>query len=275
MKTIVIANQKGGVGKSTTTINLGAALVNKGKRILLIDADHQGHTTKGLGIDIEIEDKTLADVLISDELPVFISQVMKASEKKGLWVVPSDIRLAMVEMKLSLVGAKEYRLRKKIETMIKDADKANQFDYCLIDCPPTFGNICINAFLAADWVIMPIQMGYFSFEGVDSFMESLDYVNNELGDLVNHNIDFLGVLINFYDRRNNLSLQMEELSKGLFKDLLFDTRIPVNIKLNEAQSKGVSIFDYDQECKGALAYDAFAEEVLKRLEEKTKNEFNT
>lgn len=259
MHTIVIANQKGGVGKTTTTINLGAALAKSGKKVLLIDADHQGHTTKGLGVIPE--HGTLSDVLINEKTQ--IENVMCPTKQQGLWVVPSNIQLATVEMKLSLIGAKEYKLRKKLKNIFN-----SRFDYCLIDCPPTFGNICMNAFLSAQWIIMPMQLGYFSMEGVDNFIESLNYVNNELGDLVGHHIEFLGVLINFYDSRNNLSKEIKDSVDKIFDKLLFNTKVPINIKLNEAQSKGLPIFEYDPTCKGAEAYISLCEEVLTRIKEK-------
>lgn len=266
MHTIVIANQKGGVGKTTTTINLGAALAKSGKRVLLIDADHQGHTTKGL--NIKPENGTLCDIF-TDEYKM-LEDVMCSTEQKGLWVIPSNIQLARVEMKLSLMGAKEYRLRKKIQKSLEyqRRSKVHEFDYCLIDCPPTFGNICLNAFLSAQWVIMPMQLSYFSLEGVDSFIESLNYVNDELGELVGHHIDFLGVLLNFYDSRTNITKDIRERLEKIFGKLIFDTLVPVNVKLNEAQSKGLPIFEYDPTCKGAEAYLSLCEEVLNRIKEK-------
>lgn len=269
MHTIVMANQKGGVGKTTSTINLGAALARHGHRVLLIDADHQGHTTKGLNVKIEPEKGTLSDVFVDDQ--TMIHHVMYQTHQLGMWVVPSDLRLAHVEMKLSLMGAKEYRLRKKFQKFLEKQKQVHgfEFDYCLIDCPPTFGNICINAFLASDWVIMPMQLSYFSLEGVDSFLESLTYVNNELGELVGHNINFLGVLFNFYDPRTNITKEIHSRLDKIFGKLIFDTFIPVNVKLNEAQSKGIPIFDYDLECKGAKAYQSLSEEVLTRIKEKS------
>lgn len=265
MHTIVIANQKGGVGKTTTTINLGAALARSGKRVLLIDADHQGHTTKGLDVK-NPDNKTLSDIFMDDSIR--IEDVFCHTNHTNLFVIPSNIQLARVEMKLSLMGAKEYRLRKKLNRFSERKDKPYGFDYCLIDCPPTFGNICLNAFLAADWVIMPMQLSYFSLEGVDSFIESLNYVNEELGELVGHHIDFLGVLLNFYDSRTNITKEIRERLEKIFGKLIFDTLVPVNVKLNEAQSKGLPIFDYDPNCKGADAYLSLCEEVLKRIKEK-------
>lgn len=267
MHTIVMANQKGGVGKTTSTINLGAALARHGYRVLLIDADHQGHTTKGL--NIKPEHGTLCDIFTDEN--AMIEDVMCSTKQKGLWVVPSNIQLARVEMKLSLMGAKEYRLRKKIQKSLEyqSRSKVHKFDYCLIDCPPTFGNICLNSFLAADWVIMPMQLSYFSLEGVDSFIESLNYVNDELGELVGHHIDFLGVLLNFYDPRTNITKEVQSRLDKIFGKLIFDTVVPVNVKLNEAQSKGLPIFDYDLECKGAKAYQYLSEEVLTRIKEKS------
>lgn len=257
MKTIAIANQKGGVGKSTTTITLGSALAMDGAQVLLIDADHQAHTTKGLAV--EPKENTISELLTKES--VRPNDVIVPTKEDGLFVIPSNLNLAMTEMKLSLMGAKEYRLRKKVYS----EEIRGRFDYCLIDCPPTFGNICMNAFLACDWVLMPIQLGYFSMEGVDSFIETINYVNKEMGDLVNHRCKFLGVLINLFDKRTNLSKTVMEKLEEVFEDLIFKTRIPVNIKLNESQLLGVSVFEHDPLCKGAEAYMDLKEEVLLRL----------
>lgn len=254
MRTIVIANQKGGVGKSTTTINLGAGLAKRGKKVLLIDADAQGHTSVGLGVNTE-EQYTIAELLTKDG--VSHKDVIQTTYLKNLDIIPSDLSLSVAEMNLSNQGAKEYRLKTKLKPL-------KGYDFVLIDCPPTFGTLTMNAFTTASEIILPIQLGYFCLEGVNSFIETINFVNSDIGSVVDHKIDISGVLITFYENRTKLGKEVFSTIKDLFGKTLFKTTIPQNIRLNEAQSNGKSIFDYDNSCKGAKAYLDLTEEILKR-----------
>jgi chromosome partitioning protein len=253
MRTIAIANQKGGVGKSTTAINLSAGLAECGNKVLLVDIDPQGHSTKGLNICTE-NIHTIADLLCEDNLVT--ESVIQRTYIKNLDILPSDLSLSIAEMKLSTLGAKEFKLRKKISNL--------QYDYIIIDCPPTFGTLTINTFLTANEIIMPVQLGYFSLEGIDNFLEAISFINKDIGSVVNHEIKISGVVITFFDLRSKLARQINEVLVKLFGDKVYETTIPQNIKLNEAQANGKSIFDYAPESKGAQAYRELTREVIER-----------
>lgn len=254
MKIIAIANQKGGVGKTTTAINLSAALAKKGKKTLLIDTDPQGHATIGLGVNAK-DKKTLAELLTYDQCS--LHEVIHPTYHENLAVIPSDLSLAVAEMKMSLMGAKEFRLRTKLSQL-------KGFDYVILDCPPTFGTLAMNAFTFASEVILPIQLSYFSLEGVSSFLETINFINKDINSIIQHTIKISGVLITFCDTRANIAKEVLTSIERVFENSMFKTKIPNNVRLNESQSHGKDVFEYDSKCKGAMAYEAFAQEFLER-----------
>lgn len=254
MNIIAVANQKGGVGKTTTAINFSAALAKLGKKVLLVDTDPQGHATIGLGIQTKNK-KTLAELLSYDQCSV--KEVIQKSYVEGLDVIPSDLSLAVAEMKISMMGAKEFRLRTKLCDV-------KGYDYLIIDCPPTFGTLAMNAFTFAQQVILPIQLSYFSLEGVSNFIDTLNFINRDINSIVNHTIKIGGVLITFCDTRAKIAQEVLGSIERVFGRAMFHTKIPANVRINEAQSHGKVVFDYDPKCKGSLAYEALAQEFLER-----------
>ena len=248
-KTIAITNQKGGVGKTTTSVNLTALMAEMGQRVLVIDLDPQGNTTSGLGM--AVGDKSIYEVLLGR---VPMKDAVKKTEWKNLSIVPSDIRLAGAELELVGLEQREYRLKTAIQTVARD------FDFIFIDCPPSLGLLTLNALAAADRVLIPIQCEYYALEGVTSLMSTIQRVKRTF----NPRIDIEGVLLTMLDGRTNLGLQVVDQVKKHFKKQVFATTIPRAVRLGEAPSHGEPIHIYDNRSAGATAYRALAREVLER-----------
>lgn len=261
MEIIAVANQKGGVGKSTTTINIASMLARYGNRVLIIDMDPQGHSTKGLGIKLESEDLTIADMLCDSTISDH--QVIKKTYQENLEVLPSNLKLALAEMNLSSMGAKEFKLR-SIIGQLRDS-----FDFIFIDCPPTFTTLTINAFTTAEQILMPVQMSYFCMEGIDGFVQAVNFVNKQINPVVRHQIQISHVLLTFFDQRTNLSKTIHKSIEEIFGEKILKTYIPVNIKLGEAQLNGKAIYDYDFWCTGCKAYESVTNELIERWTPRT------
>ena len=252
-RVISIANQKGGVGKTTTAVNLSTILAKKGKKVMLIDADPQGNASSGLGLEKEVEN-SLYDVLIND---VDILSTLQDTCVKTLKVCPSNMDLAGAEVELVSQMSREQRLKEKVDT-VKD-----QFDYIIIDCPPSLGLITLNAFTASDSVLIPVQCEYYALEGLGQLLNTIKLVKKHL----NKNIEIEGALLTMFDTRTNLSKQVVDEVKGYFGDKVYKTVIPRNVKLSEAPSYGVPITVYDPRSKGAKCYDKLGRELIKNNEE--------
>ena len=248
-KIISVANQKGGVGKTTTTINLSTILAKKGKKVLLIDADPQGNATSGVGAEKDVEFSTY-DILVGD---TEMDDVVEKTAIKNLLVCPSNINLAGAEVELVSMMSREQRLKEKLEN-IKD-----KFDYILIDCPPSLGLITLNAFTASDSVLIPVQCEYYALEGLGQLLNTINLVKKHL----NKNIEIEGALLTMYDARTNLSNQVVKEVKKYFNDKVYKTVIPRNVRLSEAPSYGMPITEYDPRSKGAKMYEKFTKEFLK------------
>lgn len=255
-KVISVANQKGGVGKTTTTVNLGTILAKKGKKVLLIDADPQGNATSGLGLEKEVELSTY-DILVNETV---MEDAIQKTMIKNLKVCPSNINLAGAEVELVSMMSREQRLKEKLDE-IKD-----KFDYILIDCPPSLGLITLNSFTASDSVLIPVQCEYYALEGLGQLLNTINLVKKHL----NKNIQVEGALLTMYDMRTNLSNQVVKEVKKYFDNKVYKTVIPRNVRLSEAPSYGMPITEYDPRSKGAKSYIKFAKEFLKMNEEEKK-----
>ena len=251
--TIAFANQKGGVGKTTSAVNTAAFLAKNGRRVLLVDDDPQGNATSGLGISKKNIQNSLYDVMISGAKA---SDAVVKTSVDGLSAIPSGIDLVGAELELVNAPRREYRIKDAV------AELKNQFEYIIIDAPPSLGLLSINALCASDRVIIPVLCEYYSLEGLTQLMNSINLVKK----MYNADLSVLGILINMYDGRLNLTFQVLSELKKHFADKLFATPIPRNVKLSEAPSFGVPISVYDRYSKGALAYEALAREVIKRAE---------
>ena len=252
MKKICIFNQKGGVGKTTTNINLCAYLAMEGYRVLTIDIDPQGNTTSGLGLDKRNLELSMYDVLTSD---VSLKDVMIKSELvQNLFIAPSTMELAGAEVEIITKENRETILLNKIKEI------ENDFDFVFIDCPPSLGVLTINALTSVESVLIPIQCEFYALEGVGQLMNTLQLVKKSL----NKDLEIEGVIMTMYDYRTNLSNEVYEEVKKFFNDKVYETKISRNIRLAEAPSFGLPIMLYDEKCKGATAYDSLTKEFLNR-----------
>lgn len=250
-KIIAIINQKGGVGKSTTAINLSAALGAMGKQVLLVDLDPQGNATSGLGVEKGQLNVCIYDVLLND---VPIQEAIIPDVCKGLDLVPATINLAGAEVELVSEMARENRLRDAVGVM------RGKYDYVFIDCPPSLGLLTVNALVGADKLIIPIQTEFYALEGVTKLLESMKRVKSRL----NPSLDIFGILLTMYDGRTTLSRQVAAEVRNYFGNQVFETIIPRTVKLSEAPSYGMPITQYDPSGKGAAAYSELAKEVVNR-----------
>jgi chromosome partitioning protein len=252
MRTIAFANQKGGVGKTTTAVNTGFLLARRGFRVLLVDLDPQGNTTSSLGLDKAALDGTIYDVLI-DEAPV--ADIVAPNVRPNIDLLPATPTLAAAEVELVTVPQRERRLKRAL------AGVAASYDLAIIDSPPSLGLLTVNGLTAADHVIVPIQCEFLALEGVSQLVTTIDLVKRQL----NPGIDLLGVLMTMFDARTNLSASVVEEVRRFFPDRIFEAIVPRSVRLAEAPSYGQSIAEYDPGSRGALAYAAFTGELIERL----------
>lgn len=252
-KVISIFNQKGGVGKTTTNVNLSACLAKRGKRVLIIDNDPQGNSTSGVGVDKSQVPYSLYDVLVDEINP---NDAIVETEYKNLFVLPSNVDLAGAEIELSSLDRREFRLKKAID-QIKD-----DYDYIFMDCPPSLGLLTINSLIAADSILIPIQCEYYALEGVSSLLNTYQLVKKSL----NKDLEIQGVVLSMYDGRTNLSMQVLEEVKSHFGEKVYQSVIPRNVRLAEAPSYGMPIIHYDANSKGAYAFKKLARELVAQEE---------
>ena len=250
-RTIAIANQKGGVGKTTTAINLSSSLAAKGKKVLLIDADPQGNATSGFGVEKNDLENTVYELLLSE---CSINECILSEVIPGVSIVPSNVNLAATEIELIGVDKKEFILKNEID-WVKD-----KFDFIMIDCPPSLNLLTINAMTTADSVLVPIQCEFYAFEGLSQLIHTVNLVKERL----NPDLDMEGVVFTMYDSRTNLSMQVVENVKNNLNQNVYSTLIPRNIRLAEAPSYGMPINMYDPKSAGAEAYMLLADEVIGR-----------
>ena len=255
-KTIAIANQKGGVGKTTTAVNLSSCLAYKGKKVLLIDVDPQGNSTSGLGIDKKSINKSIYDVIINDEP---IENTLINTPVENLKLCPSNIQLAGAEVELVSVISRENRMKMALE------DIKSKFDFIIIDCPPSLGLLTINSLTASNTILVPIQCEYYALEGLSQLMNTVKLVQRHL----NPALDVEGVVLTMFDARTNLSIQVVDEVKKHFRNKVYRTVIPRNVRLSEAPSFGLPIILYDPKSKGSECYLELAEEVIDLSEEES------
>ncbi len=255
-KAIAIFNQKGGVGKTTTNINLAACLAMKGKKVLILDIDPQGNTTSGVGISKRSLDITTHEILIEDNHHP--EEAVIPTDIANLDIMPASVQLAGAEVELINKAGRERRLKMAIDIL------KPKYDYIFVDCPPSLGILTINALTAVDSVLIPIQCEFYALEGVSQLMSTIDIVKKNL----NPSLEIEGVILSMFDGRTNLSIQVVEEAKKYFKEKVYTTVIPRNVRLAEAPSHGVPVIHYDPKSAGARAYMDFAEEFLEAEEER-------
>ena len=250
-RAIAIANQKGGVGKSTTAINLSSCLGAMGQKVLTIDLDPQGNTTSGLGVEKDAAENTVYELLLGE---CEVEECLQKLEFEGVSLIPSNVNLAGAEIELIGIEDKEYILQKKI-SKIRD-----QFDFIIIDCPPSLNMLTINAMTTANTVLVPIQCEYYALEGLSQLMHTIELVQERL----NPDLEMEGVVFTMYDARTNLSLQVVENVKNNLNQTIYKTIIPRNVRLAEAPAHGLPVIYFEKSSKGAVAYLNLAAEMLKK-----------
>ncbi|AOM81415.1 ParA family protein [Salisediminibacterium beveridgei] len=248
-KVISIANQKGGVGKTTTAVNLSSGLAHQGKKVLIIDIDPQGNTTSGIGVEKGDVDHCIYNILVED---MNASDVIIPTSTDNLYIVPSTIQLAGAEIELVPTISREVRLKNAIN------DIRDQYDYVIIDCPPSLGLLTLNSLTASNSVLIPVQCEYYALEGLSQLLNTVRLVQKHL----NHELEIEGVLLTMFDARTNLGIQVIEEVKKYFHEKVFHTIIPRNVRLSEAPSHGESIISYDPRSRGAEVYIDLAKEVI-------------
>ena len=247
-RVMAVANQKGGVGKTTTAINLGACLADRGERVLIVDMDPQGNATTGLGMDVRNLDVSIYDVVMHD---LSMDDCYEPTRFRNLFVAPAAINLAGAEVELVPALSREFRLRRALEPVIEE------FDFILIDCPPSLGLLTINALAAADEVLLPVQCEYYALEGVGQLLQNVELVANSL----NPRLGVSTVILTMYDARTNLAEQVAREVRAYFKERVCKSVVPRTVRLSEAPSHGEPIISYDPLSRGAIAYRELAEEL--------------
>jgi len=251
-KIIAIANQKGGVGKTTTTINLGAALAEAGARVLIVDLDPQGNASTGLGIEADAREYTTYDFLLDE---ISLGEVIQATADENLMIIPATVDLSSADIELISNEKRSFLLH---DALRQHAIDAYALDYVLIDCPPSLNLLTVNAMVAAHSVLVPLQSEFFALEGLSQLMLTI----REVRQTANSNLRIEGVVLTMFDARNNLSSQVELDARENLGDLVFQTRIPRNVRVSEAPSYAISVLSYDSNSKGAQAYRDLAQELM-------------
>ena len=259
-KIIAVANQKGGVGKTTTTINLAAALAEKGQRVLVIDLDPQGNASTGLGIDLEDREFTTYELLLED---VDLDDVVLKTATENLYIVPATVDLSSADLELLTNEKRSYLLHDALRQTQMDSFA---FDYILIDCPPSLNLLTVNAMIAAHSILVPLQSEFFALEGLSQLMLTI----REVRQTGNKDLRIEGVVLTMYDRRNNLSQQVEQDARDNLGDLVFKTMVPRNVRVSEAPSFAMPVLSYDSQSKGAEAYRNLATELMINNEKTSK-----
>ena len=255
-KIISVINQKGGVGKTTTVINLAAGLSIRGKKILVIDLDPQGNATTGLGLsNTEDSDQTIYSVLNGNKK---ISEVIKQTNFENLNLVTSNVDLSGLEVETAGDSRRAFKLKDELTTILNDSRAS--YDYILIDCPPSLSLLTIMALVSSDALVVPLQTEFFALEGLTQLMKTIERIKNNL----NPSLEIRGILLTMYDKRNKLSSQVESEARNYFKEKVYNTAVPRNVRLSEAPSHGVPVLIYDKLCPGSKAYFSFTEEFLEQ-----------
>ncbi len=253
-KIISVINQKGGVGKTTTVINLAAGLSLKGKKILVIDLDPQGNATTGLGLsNTESSEKTIYSVLNGNKK---ISEVIKTTKFENLNLITSNVDLSGLEVETAGDSRRAFKLKDELGAILNDSGAL--YDYILIDCPPSLSLLTIMALVASDALVVPLQTEFFALEGLTQLMKTIQRIKNNL----NPELSIRGILLTMYDRRNKLSSEVEKEARNYFKEKVYETVVPRNVRLSEAPSHGVPVLVYDKLCSGSRSYFSFTDEFL-------------